>query len=94
MLFRSYSHGRFDRGIDWYTDLEELSELLTVLNSYDLTCDKLDRQDIGDQHHLYHPMTRVQITLKSWKPLLSSVDTSVIIAVLASSVSFYIRYVK
>ena len=64
------------------TELEELTELFTVLNCYDLTCDKIDRQEIGDQHHLYHHMTRIQITQKSWKPLLSSVDTSVIVTIL------------
>ena len=41
-----------------------LTELLTVLNSYDLTCAKIDRQEIGDQHHLYHHMNGIQITQK------------------------------
>ena len=83
-----------DRGISWCTELEELTELFTVLNCYDLTRDKIDRQEIGDQHN---HMTRIQITQKSWKPLLSSVDTSVIVTILASSiiyVSFSVRFVK
>ena len=45
-----------DIGINMCTELEELTELFTVLNSYDLTCDKIDRREIGDQHHLYHHM--------------------------------------
>ena len=51
-----------DIGINMCTELEELTELFTVLNSYDLTCDKIDRQEIGDQHHLYHHVNRIQIT--------------------------------
>ena len=80
-----------DRGIKMCTELEELTELFTVLNSYDLTCDKIDRQE------MCHHMNRIQITYKFWKPLLSFVDTSVIITILASSgiyVSFSIRLVE
>ena len=62
-----------------------MTELFTVLNSNNLNCYKIDRREIGDQHHLYHHMTRIQITQKSWKPLLSSADMSVIITILASS---------
>ena len=51
-----------DRGINWCTELAESTELFTVLNSNNLTSYKIDRRKIGDQHHLYHHMTRIQIT--------------------------------
>ena len=95
--------GDCDRGINWRTELEDLTELFTLLSSHDMSDYYVDRRlsQIRDQHHLHYDWrmyrTRINffwfqliIYLKIFKtfPQLCSQVKSVTVTILSLAVYY------